>query len=133
MSTRRYLYVLMGGLLVQGLCSLLFRLQPSLAAASPFAVRGLFGIDFWHAWIHIGWGVAALAVLLGYPTYRAAVGLALAFGVFYTAFGVVGVAAHHPFGLELGLLENGFHLVAGPLTLVIGLLGVRRSTELRLR
>lgn len=131
MNTRRYLFVLMGGLLVQGLGSLLFRLQPALAAASPFAIRGVFGIDFWHAWIHIGWGAAGLAVLLAYPTRRAAVGLALAFGVFYTAFGVLGVTTHHPFGLELDLLENGFHLLAGPLTLAIGLLGARRTAELR--
>lgn len=127
-ATRTYLFVLMGGVLVQGLGSLLFRTQPELAAGAPYAVRGVFGIDFSHSWIHITWGVAGLVVLLVFSTARAAVNLALAFGVFYTAFGVLGVTAHHPLGLELDLLENGFHLIAGPLTLLIGLLGIRRLT-----
>ena len=42
---------LMGGLLLQGLGSLAFRLLPALPANSPLVVRGIFGIDFWHAWI----------------------------------------------------------------------------------
>lgn len=128
-AIRGYLYVLMAGLLVQGLGSLLFRLRPELADASPYAIRGVFGIDFSHAWIHIAWGVAGLVVLARFATARAAVNLALIFGVFYTALGVLGVLTHHPLGLELDLLENGFHLIVGPLTLLIGLLGARRLTR----
>lgn len=123
---RTYLLVLMGGLLVQGLGSLLFRVQPALAAASPLLVRGAFGIDLWHSCIHIAWGGAGLGLLLARPSRPPAVALALVFGAFYTAFGVLGVTVHHPLGLELGVLENGFHLIAGPLTLLVGLLGARR-------
>lgn len=126
-ATRGYLFFLMAGLLVQGLGSLWFRLQPDLAASAPYAIRGIYGIDFTHAWIHIGWGIAGLAVLVALPTARAAVALALSFGVFYTAFGVLGVTTHHPLGLELDSFENVFHLTAGPLTLLIGLAGLARA------
>jgi hypothetical protein len=60
---RWYLWVLMGGLLLQGIGSLIFRLVPALPATKPLLVRGAFGIDFWYAWIHIAWGVAGLALL----------------------------------------------------------------------
>jgi hypothetical protein len=46
--------------------------------------------------------------------------------VFYTALGVLGVGLHHPFGLELGIFENTFHLTAGPLTLLVGVLAPLR-------
>lgn len=57
---RPYLWVLMGGLLVQGAGSLIFRLIPALPEHSPLLVRGAFGIDFWHALIHIAWGAAGV-------------------------------------------------------------------------
>jgi hypothetical protein len=123
---RGYLWVLMAGLLLQGLGSLLFRLVPALPEGSPLLVRGVFGIDFWHSWIHIGWGVVGLAVLYRWSGAVAATRLALGFGVFYTALGVLGLAIHHPMGLELDAYENTFHLTAGPLTLVIGLLALRQ-------
>jgi hypothetical protein len=53
--------------------------------------------------------------------------LALVFGVFYTTLGVLGVSLHHPFGLQLGNFENSFHLTAGPLTLLVGALALRRK------
>lgn len=122
---RWYLAVLMGGLFVQGIGSLLFRLAPALAASAPFLVRGIFGIDFWHAWIHILWGAAGSAVVAAgrWPTI---VRLALGFGVFYTALGIAGVAIHHPLGLELDWFENSFHMVAGPATLLLGALAAIR-------
>jgi hypothetical protein len=101
-----YLWVLMSGLLVQGL--------------GPYLIRGLFGIDFWHAWIHIGWGAAGVALLARRYTSYTAGTLALAFGAFYSVLAIVGVTIHHPFGLELDVFENGFHLVAGPTTLLLG-------------
>src|SRR5215213_6659404 len=61
---RRYVWVLMGGLLLQGIGSLIFRLIPALPASMPLLVRGTFGIDFWHAWLHIAWGLVGLTVLL---------------------------------------------------------------------
>jgi hypothetical protein len=85
-------------------------------------VRGAFGIDFWHAWIHILWGVVGLTVLSNGRTRERLIRLAVIFGVFYTMLGMWGVLAHHPLNLELDLLENGFHLTAGPLSLLFGLL-----------
>lgn len=115
-----FLGILMGGLLLQGLGSLLFRLLPALPASAPLLVRGAFGIDFWHSWIHIAWGLIGLTVLKISRTGQPLVYLALIFGLFYTALGVWGVLIHHPLGLELDLPENAFHLVAGPLALAIG-------------
>jgi hypothetical protein len=123
---RGYLFVLMSGLLAQGLGSLLFRLIPRLPRATPLLVRGTFGIDFWHSWIHILWGTAGLFILLLRRDPWAVTVLALAFGTFYTAFGFLGLAIHHPLGLELDRFENTFHLTAGPLTLLIGLAALVR-------
>ena len=125
-ALRWYLAVLMGGLLVQGLGSLAFRLAPALPSAAPYVVRGIFGIDFWHAWIHILWGAAGIALLAQQRQAPAAVRLALIFGVFYTALGILGLAFYHPFGLELDWFENTFHLTAGPLTLALGMWGARQ-------
>jgi hypothetical protein len=124
---RGYLYVLMAGLFLQGAGSLLFRLVPSLPAHSPLIVRGVFGVDFWHSWVHILWGAAGVALLLLRPGEVVATRLALVFGVFYTTLGVLGVSLHHPFGLQLGNFENSFHLTAGPLTLLVGALALRRK------
>lgn len=128
---RWYLWVLMGGLLLQGLGSLVLRLSPTLAAATPYLIGGIFGIDFWHAWIHIIWGIIGIGVLATQHNARAAVGLALIFGLFYTALGIAGVMIHHPLGLKLNLFENAFHMTAGPLTLLLGVLGTSRFTSAR--
>jgi hypothetical protein len=123
-TLRWYLWVLMAGLLLQGIGSLIFRLVSALPASMPLLVRGAFGIDFWHAWIHIGWGLAGLAVLRVAPARAPLIRLALIFGIFYTALGIWGVLAHHPLGLELDLPENLFHLTAGPASLALGLLAL---------
>jgi hypothetical protein len=116
-AARWYLWTLMGGLLAQGLGSLVLRLAPELDARSPYLVSGVLGIDIWHALIHIVWGAAGL-LLLARLGRRIAGRLALVFGLFYTALGLLGVLVHHPLGLKLDLFENGFHLVAGPLALL---------------
>ena len=121
---RWYLWVLMGGLLLQGIGSLIFRLIPALPATMPLLVRGAFGIDFWHAWIHIVWGLVGLAVLSVAQGREPPLLLALIFGLFYTALGVWGILAHHPLGLELDLPENAFHLIAGPISLLLGLVAL---------
>src|SRR5262245_9028950 len=126
-ALRWYLWVLMGGLLLQGLGSLLFRLVPALPTASPLLVGGIFGIDFWRSWIHIAWGTVGVAILAIRASRRTGVALALAFGVFYTALGIAGVIFHHPLGLELDWFENSFHLTAGPLTLALGSMGWLRQ------
>jgi hypothetical protein len=119
---RGYLWVLMAGLFLQGLGSLIFRLAPALAADAPYLIRGILGIDFWHAWVHIVWGIVGIGVLVARPSRSVAIWLALSFGVFYTALGILGVTIHHPLGLELEGFENGFHLTAGPATLLFGAL-----------
>jgi hypothetical protein len=126
---RWYLWVLMTGLFLQGLGSLIFGLVPALPAAAPLLIRGLLGIDFWHAWIHIVWGIAGVVVLLVWPARGPALWLALIFGVFYTAFGILGVTIHHPLGLELDWFENSFHLTAGPATLLFGALVALRPAR----
>jgi hypothetical protein len=123
---RGYLYILMGGLFLQGLGSLLFRLVPRLPQVTPLLVRGTFGIDFWHSWIHILWGAGGLLILGRWRDMQAATRLALTFGSFYTALGILGVAVHHPLGLHLDNFENTFHLTAGPLTLLTAALAGRR-------
>jgi hypothetical protein len=123
-TLRWYLWVLMGGLLLQGLGSLIFRLSPAIAATAPYLIRGVLGIDFWHAWIHILWGLAGVGILVRRYTHRATVRLALVFGLFYSLLGFAGLVFHHPLGLELDVFENAFHLTAGPVTLLLGLLGM---------
>lgn len=63
-------------------------------------------------------------MLFASRTGRPLVVLALVFGVFYTGLGVWGVMVYHPLGLELDLPENIFHLIAGPLALLLGVLSV---------
>jgi hypothetical protein len=121
---RWYLWVLMIGLFLQGLGSLIFRLAPALDAQAPYLIGGILGIDIWHAWVHIVWGIIGVGLLLARPSRGAAIWLALSFGVFYTALGILGVTIHHPLGLQLDGFENGFHLTAGPATLLIGALAV---------
>jgi hypothetical protein len=125
-ALRWYLWILMGGLLLQGLVSLVFRLNPSVAAAMPYLVRGIFGIDIWHAWIHIAWGSLGIVVLARSSARQTQIWLALSFGTFYSALGIAGVRIHHPLGLELDVFENAFHLTAGPATLLVGILGASR-------
>lgn len=125
---RGYLLVVLGGLFLQGVGSLVFRLVPRLPAGSPLLVRGVFGIDIWHSWIHILWGAVGVAVIMLRRDAPTAARLALIFGVFYTTLGVLGVSLHHPFGLELGVFENTFHLTAGPLTLLVGVLATLRQS-----
>jgi len=125
---RGYLYFVMVGLFLQGVVSLLFRTFPTLPAGSPLLIRGVFGIDFWHSWIHIVWGAGGTVLLDLRRSEHAATWLALVFGVFYSALGIWGVSAHHALGLELDAYENTFHLTAGPLTLLVGLVAWFRPT-----
>jgi hypothetical protein len=125
------LWVLFAGLLVQGLISLLFRRVPTLPPTLPLLVRGPFGIDSRHAWIHVAWGIGSMVLLSLGRTWRTSIRLAVTFGIFYSALGIAGVVTHHPFGLELDLFENAFHLTAGPLTLLLGLYSYGRRRQRR--
>lgn len=113
------LWLVMGGLLLQGIGSLMLRAQPSLAASSPAAVSHFFSDNPPHAWVHIAWGAVGLVMLITRRPARVRWWLALIFGVFYTLLGLLGVAVHNPFGLALGLVENTFHLLVGPFMLLL--------------
>ncbi|GEM_PF-3406082 len=120
-----YLWLVMGGLLLQGIGSLVLRAQRSLAAPSPTAVSNFFSDNPPHAWVHIAWGTTGLVILIARRPAHVRWWLALIFGVFYTLLGFLGVAVHNPFGLALGLVENAFHLLVGPSMLLLVVLARR--------
>ena len=71
--------------------------------------------------IHVFWGVLLLAVLARSRDPAVLERTALAFGVFYLAFLVLGLLVHHPFGLMIDGPENAFHAVVGSLAVVLAL------------
>ena len=62
--------------------------------------------------------------LLIFHSRRALIGLGLVFGTFYTLLGIIGVVVSNAFGLQLVLSENAFHLIVGPLTLILTFLAL---------
>lgn len=97
-------------LLIQG-ATVLLCLALSISLPSPWsrAIRP----DLLHGWIHVGWGLLIwLGLKRGQP-----LALGWSFGLFYTAFGLLGLAVHHPWGLLLDLGENSFHLLVGSIGL----------------
>jgi hypothetical protein len=114
-----YLWIVMLGLLLQGIGSLVLRLFPGLLSITPALVVGLMLAHIPHAILHISWGLAGILFLLIFHSRRAVIGLGLVFGTFYTLLGIIGVLVNNAFGLQLVLGENAFHLIVGPLTLVV--------------
>jgi len=114
-----YLWLVMGGLLLQGAGSLLLDLRPDVQAATPWLLATIMNGNPPHAWLHVAWGIAGLAVLALLRTPIARLWLGLVFGVFYTTLGFVGIAVHDPMGMRLMLPENAFHLTVGPLMLLL--------------
>jgi hypothetical protein len=125
-----YLWLVMGGLLLQGSGSLLLDLRPDVQAATPWPLATIMNANPPHAWLHIVWGVAGLAVIALFRTAPTRLWLGLAFGAFYTALGFAGVAVHDPMGMRLMLPENVFHLTVGPLMLLLTWLAWRGRGEL---
>lgn len=119
---RTYLWVLGPGILLQGLASVALR---AAHIDAPPAVLPWVNADRLHAIIHITWGLAMMALLAQRGGELRLVQLALVFGVFYTILAFLGMLMHHPFGLELGPGENAFHVVVGPLALLLGLWATR--------
>jgi hypothetical protein len=72
--------------------------------------------------LHLATGVALLGVSWisrdGYPIRVA--WAAVIFGAFYVALGVLGLTIDQPFGVQLGLGENVFHIVVGAIALILG-------------
>ena len=114
-----YLWIVMLGLLLQGIGSLALRLFPGLPSITPALVVGLMLAHIPHAILHIAWGLAGILFLLIFNSRRALIGLGLVFGTFYTLLGIIGVLVNNAFGLQLVLGENAFHLIVGPLTLIV--------------
>jgi hypothetical protein len=114
-----YLWIVMLGLLLQGIGSLVLRLFPGLLSITPALVVGLMLAHIPHAILHISWGLAGILFLLIFHSRRAVIGLGLVFGTFYTLLGIIGVLVNNAFGLQLVLGENAFHLIVGPLTLIV--------------
>jgi hypothetical protein len=112
---RRYLLAVGVLLLGQGAVSLLVR----ASGEDPHATSRLLS-DPAHATIHVIWGVALLAVLAVRAGETVDAWAAVAFGVFYVGFLLLGLAVHHPFGLMIDGKENAFHAVIGSLALVLG-------------
>ena len=103
-------------LLIQGATSLLVR----ATGRDPHMVTRLLS-DPTHATIHAVWGIALLALLAPRDDPGLLAWAALAFGVFYVGFLVVGLVVHHPFGMMIDGKENAFHAVIGPLALILWL------------
>ena len=112
---RLYVAVLGAGLLLDGGLLLVVN-------ALGIQVSGVNATDVRHNLLHVIWGVALLVVSFvarGGHELRV-VWAALIFGAFYVALGVVGLTVNEPFGLQLGPGENAFHLIVGPLALLLG-------------
>jgi hypothetical protein len=121
-SLRPYLALVGSVLLAQGLAS--WALDATGSASNQLPYR-FANSDPRHAFIHVAWGAVMLIALVRGLDERGCVRLTIAFGVFYTALVVLGIAVHHPFGLRLDRGENIFHLLVGPITLALGLTAAR--------
>lgn len=121
-TLRPYLVILGAALLGQGLVS--WALDWSGRATNQLPNR-FANADPRHAFIHVAWGAAMLALAGRGMSEDGYVRLTLSFGVFYTALAALGVAVHHPFGLRLDRGENVFHLLVGPITLALGMVAMR--------
>ncbi|MBW4619156.1 MAG: hypothetical protein KME17_07325 [Cyanosarcina radialis HA8281-LM2] len=113
---RFYLWLLGTALLLQGTISLLL----ILANIEPLEyLAKLLTSDRLHAAIHIGWGMAILGLLKTVNRDRFLAGLGFAFGGFYLMLGVLGAIAEYPLGMTLRWSEDLFHLVVGPVALLL--------------
>jgi uncharacterized protein DUF4383 len=121
-TLRPYLALLGAALLGQGLASW------ALDWSGRGGDRSLYrfaNADPLHAFIHVVWGSVMILLVAQPRGERFYARLALAFGLFYTALAMLGIAVHHPFGLRLDVGENVFHLIVGPVTLALALAAMR--------
>ena len=117
-----YILALGAFLLAQGDGSLIRRI---LSLDAGWLINGAFNADPRHATIHVVWGLIMVTTALFWRSAQRITQLALAFGVFYVGLAILGIAVHDPFGMQLGVLENGFHWTVGPLTLALGVIATR--------
>ncbi len=120
-----YIWFVMALLLVQGSGSLALRLSPALEAATPWLLATIMNGNVPHAILHIVWGPFGLVWMFTLHEERERLTLGFLFGAFYTLLGFLGIIFLNPFGLRLGWPENLFHLVVGPLMLMLSLFAWR--------
>src|SRR5258708_3313422 len=120
-----YIWFVMALLLVQGSGSLALRLWPALAAVTPVLIATIMNGNMPHAILHIVWGTFGLVWMFTLHGDRDRLALGLLFGVFYTLLGFMGIIFFNPFGLRLGWPDNLFHLVVGPLMLLLSIFARR--------
>jgi hypothetical protein len=119
---RRYMIGVGALLFVQGAASLLVR----ATGRDPHMATRLLS-DPTHATIHVLWGFALLGLLAPRDDPALTKWAALAFGVFYVGFLVVGLVVHHPLGMMIDGKENAFHAVIGPLAVILWLREMTRG------
>ncbi len=120
-----YIWFVMALLLIQGSGSLALRLSPALEAVTPLLIATIMNGNLPHAILHVVWGTFGLAYMFTLRGERERLALGLLFGVFYTLLGFLGIIFLNPFGLRLGWPENLFHLVVGPLMLLLSIFAWR--------
>jgi hypothetical protein len=120
---RVYIWVLGAGLLLDGAVLLLF---DRLGVQVPVNAT-----DWRHNLLHVVWGIALLIVSALAKDGREirVAWAAVVFGVFYIVLGVLGLTIDQPFGLQLGPGENAFHLLVGPVALMLGLWALRPLSQ----
>jgi hypothetical protein len=125
---RIYLAAVGVALLGQGSSSLLLdeALNVNLAP-----LHGLLTTDDRHAGLHVVWGLVLLAFAALAARPPVLIVLGLVFGAFYTALGVVGLFDEAAFRLHLGWGENAFHLLVGPLALILSGLAAQEEERAR--
>jgi hypothetical protein len=94
-------------------------------------LHGLLTTDDRHAGLHVVWGLVLLAFAVVAPRPQVLIVLGFVFGTFYTALGVVGLFDEAAFGLRLGWGENAFHLLVGPLALILARLAALEEERAR--
>ncbi len=120
-----YIWFVMALLLIQGSGSLALRLSPALEAVTPLLIATIMNGNLPHAILHVVWGTFGLVYMFTLRGERERLALGLLFGVFYTLLGFLGIIFLNPFGLRLGWPENLFHLVVGPLMLLLSIFAWR--------
>jgi hypothetical protein len=114
-----YILVLGAGLILDGALLLVLN-------ALGAQISGVNTTDVPHNVLHVVSGIVLLAVSV--RSQVRAMWAAVVFGAFYTALGIIGLTIDRPFGLQLGPGENAFHLIVGPLALVMGAWALKSSS-----
>ena len=130
LARRLRIYLTAVGVLLLGQGSLSLLLHEALGVDLS-ELHGLLTTDDAHAGLHIVWGVVLLAFTRRPVREHTVLGLGFLFGAFYVALGIFGLFDHEAFGMHLGWGQNAFHLLIGPLALILALPATREEQRLR--